>query len=237
MSHSNTSAASWAEWFDRSAKHYKDPMMKMAYYLDGQTGTPVSLEVMQATSRDIWNKLMTQPQHTVLDVGCGVGLFIKEYAARAKNIIGTDTSLQMIKAAQKNNPRNDFFVCAADQLPFNDRQFDRLLCYGVFHYLPDEKTVKHTVAEFVRVVKPDGLIVIGDVLAETSPFSGPSAPKKVTRWWPAQLNHRLTKFKLPPNFFLDYCREKNYPCEILEQHIPGRILPDSRYDVRIRVKK
>ncbi len=211
--------------------------MKMAYYLDGRTGIPVPPKVMQATYRDIWSKIEAQNWHSLVDVGCGAGLFIKKYAPCVKNIIGTDASVHMIKAAQKNNPQNLFFVCEAGRLPFPDQQFDRLLCYGVFHYLPDKKMAEQTIDEFRRVVKNDGLILIGDVLESLNPAPRSSVSKKNIPWWPSQLNHQLTKLKIPRTFFLDYCREQNYVCEILEQNIPGRVLPDTRYDIRIRLKK
>ena len=88
------------------------------------------------------------------------------------------------------------------------------------------------------MVKHNGIILIGDILLPGS-RKEPLVKKKILQkpWWPSALNHQLTKLKIEPTFFKNYCRQKNLKCEILEQHIPGRVIPEKRYDVRITVKK
>lgn len=156
--------SSWAEWFDRCAQHYQDPRMKMAYYKDGATGEPVSMETLQAIHEDVWKKLRPDAQSTLLDVGSGIGLFVQAFQKRLRRIVGTDISFHMMKDAAAINPRGIFLQCDVCSLPFSSKSFDRLLCYSVFHYLPDEIHAQKTIDEFRRVVKNAGSILIGDVL-------------------------------------------------------------------------
>ena len=252
--------SSWAEWFDRCAQHYQDPRMKMAYYKDGATGEPVPMETLQAIHEDVWKKLRATPQCTLLDVGSGIGLFVQAFQNRLRRIVGTDIALTMMKDAAAINPQGIFLQCDVSSLPFSSKTFDRLLCYSVFHYLSDDIHAQKTIDEFRRVVKNDGLILLGDVLyppnffeknpsfpnalvgnpdkAMTGPptktFGGDNKNHKPSQtWWPSCLNHRLKKKTFHPDFFIDYCQKNGLKCEILTQDIKGKD-KDERYDVAIR---
>ncbi len=153
---------------------------------------------------------------------------------KVNRFVGTDVAPTMIAEANRLNPPGYFLTCEAHKIPFPNKTFDRLVCYSVFHYLSDLKTAARVLNEFHRVVKESGLIFIGDVL-ELPPKSAVPSNKKLKPWWPESLNHHLTKLRIVPNFFKKYCKKNKLKCEILKQAIPGRILPDKRYDVRITV--
>ncbi len=225
--------SSWAEWFDRCAQLYKDPRMKMAYYKDGATGEPVSMETLHAIHEDVWKKLRANQQHTLLDVGSGIGLFIQAFQNRLRRIVGTDISFHMMKDATAINPQGIFLQCDVSSLPFSSKIFDRVLCYSVFHYLKNDSHAQKTIDEFRRVVKKDGLILIGDVLY---PFKKVPSKKnsQSSVWWPSSLNHRLQKKNFPPDFFIDYCQKNNLKYEILNQDIKGKD-KNERYDVAIQL--
>jgi len=229
---------SWVQWFERAAAYYKDPRMKMAYYQDACTGRPVSLSIMKRIYKDIWQKLKADKRHSLLEVGCGVGLFYRYYHHRLKEMRGTDISPKMIKDAYALNPHGKFFVAESHALPFPDQSLDRLLCYSVFHYFSNLSYAQKVLNEFVRVVGTEGVILIGDILLPGSrkKIKGVNSwPQKP--WWPSQLNHQLNKLKIKPEFFKNYCRRKGLTYEILQQRISGRFLPETRYDLRITINK
>ena len=259
---SSSPASSWAQWFDRCAEHYQDPRMKMAYYKDGATGEPVEMETLRAIHEDVWKKLRATPQSTLLDVGSGIGLFAQSFQNRLRRVVGTDISFNMVKDAAALNPRGTFLQCDVSSLPFVSKTFERLLCYSVFHYLHDDNHARQTIDEFRRVVKKNGLILIGDLLYPSeiiqkkvsSPnasignpdkaISGPPIKtfggdnskkdnKPSSPWWPSSLNHQLQKKTFPPPFFQKYAWENGLSCEILTQEIKGK--DNSRYDVAIKV--
>ncbi|MFA5088880.1 MAG: class I SAM-dependent methyltransferase [Candidatus Omnitrophota bacterium] len=232
----SSAVSSWGEWFNRTAQYYQDPLMKMAYYRDGQSGQPVQEQVMRAMYDDIWRKLDPRPEHAVLDVGCGVGLWEKNYTPKVQKIIGTDISLNMIQDACRLNPKCSFLVCRAESLPFKAESFDRILCYGVFLYFSNKKMAEDVLDGFLRVMKKDGLLLIGDILEPWEKQTQANKKEKITPWWPGRLNHRLSKLYLPRSFFLEYCEKNNLRCAILEQTIQGRMLPSPRYDVAIRLQ-
>ena len=97
----------------------------------------------------------------VLDVGCGQGAFleqIKEY----KSISGVDYSEKAIIKI-KTLMNGNFRVSEANNLPFNDNSFDTVICFSVFHYFNSVNYSKEVINELVRVTKPLGQILIGDI--------------------------------------------------------------------------
>lgn len=227
--------SSWSEWFERSARHYQDPRMKMAYYFDGR---PDPMKVIKAIHHDVWRKLKATKNSTLLDVGSGVGLFFEAFNKKLKHIVGTDVSLSMLRDARKLNPKGAFLLCDASSLPIVSQSFDRILCYSVFHYLSGPSKATKVLDEFTRVVKEGGSILIGDVLntqTQKKKFhSHQSGNPLASRWWPPTLAHNLDKQQFSPSFFKNYCRQRKFRCAILRQNIPGKPTADSRYDVVIK---
>jgi ubiquinone/menaquinone biosynthesis C-methylase UbiE len=230
----------WAEWFERRAQYYDDPLLKMGYFVDGQT---VSAEVMMATIDDVWKKLRSEKENTLLDVGGGVGLFAHELQSRFKSIVTTDISLGMASDGRKMHPDGIFFVCSAAALPFSSSSFDRLLCYSVFHYLQERSHVKKVLSEFSRVVKNGGMILIGDVpskqmeaqmITDTHDYK---TNKKKPSYYPPVLAHDLSQLRLEPDFFVEFCRDFGLSCRTLKQDIKGKVTSSSRFDILIEVAK
>lgn len=225
---------SWPEWFDRAAKVFDDPRMKIAYYKNGRTGEPYSEEAVRRTHEDIFCKLAPKPAHAVLDVGCGVGYFEKFFSGRVGTLIGADVSVRMIESAKKLNPGGTFVVAFGDRLPFGNTTFDRIFSYGVTQYLPDEKTALAMLDEMRRLLKPGGRIMLGDILepVEKTPNISYSKPTpKGKPWWPKELDHDLKKLYLAKDFFGGYAGANGLTAEFFDQNIPGRPLPTPRYDV------
>ncbi|HLD69157.1 MAG TPA: class I SAM-dependent methyltransferase [Candidatus Omnitrophota bacterium] len=247
--------SSWAQWFDRCAQHYQDPRMKMAYYKDAATGVPVPMETLHAIHEDVWKKLRADSQCSLLDVGSGIGLFVQAFQNRLHRVVGTDISFNMMRDATAINPQAVFLQCDVSSLPFSSKSFDRVLCYSVFHYLKNDSHAQRTIDEFRRVVKKNGVILIGDVLyptrhSERSPTgevknlngeeilrSTKGLPQDDSKpshaWWPSSLNHQLKKKTYLPAFFKNYCKKNGLKCEILNQDIKGKD-KNERYDVAIR---
>ncbi len=227
----------WSEWFERAARHYKDHRMKMSYYRDAQTGRPVPFTVMKRIYRDIWKKLKARKHHSLLEVGCGVGYFYRDYQKKVKRMTGTDISAKMVEDARRVNPRGKFFTCESHKLPFPGNSFDRLLCFSVFHYFSSLAYTRKVLNEFDRVTAPGAIILIGDLVLPGSDKKSATHNGAAKAWWPDFLSHRLKKLRFRPDFFKKYCRQKGFKCEILRQRIPGRFLPETRYDVRITKNK
>lgn len=83
---------------------------------------------------------MLEPCDVLLDLGCGNLRDLHLYAAKAKQIVGVDSSLQMLKEGLKKaesiKHRVDVVLADATQLPFRENCFDLVLCSEAIEHIP-----------------------------------------------------------------------------------------------------
>ena len=90
---------------------------------------------------------------SVLDVGCGPGYVSAAAAERGAQPIGLDFSNEMIAIAKKTFPEIEFREGDAQELPFADGTFDRVVAnFALLHLVNPERAC----AEACRVLKADG---------------------------------------------------------------------------------
>lgn len=99
-----------------------------------------------------------------LDAGCGTGALSRWLAARGCGVLGVDASQEMVgeanQSAQLQNyaERLDFVqITSVAHLALDDGAVDGVLCSSVLEYVPDPSAC---LAEFSRVLKPGGLLVV-----------------------------------------------------------------------------
>src|SRR6184192_716008 len=90
---------------------------------------------------------------SVLDVGSGPGYVAAAAAERGAISRGLDFSREMVAIAQKMFPRIEFCEGDAQNLPFTDVTFDRVLANFALLHLSDPA---RACAEAFRVLKPGG---------------------------------------------------------------------------------
>jgi ubiquinone/menaquinone biosynthesis C-methylase UbiE len=90
---------------------------------------------------------------SILDVGCGPGYVSAAAAERGAIARGLDFSKEMVAIAQKMFPHIEFREGDAQNLPFADASFDRVLANFALLHLSDPE---RACAEACRVLKPGG---------------------------------------------------------------------------------
>jgi len=97
----------------------------------------------------------------VLEIGCGSGIDSMEFAHNGALVTATDmtdNAVGLTRALAKELVLSVEVVQApADNLPFENRTFDMVYCYGVLHHIPD---VDKAMAEIHRVLKPGGTVMV-----------------------------------------------------------------------------
>lgn len=100
---------------------------------------------------------------TVLDFGCGVGRLTRALSKYFTQCTGVDIAESMIAHAKEMNQSITgctFIVNADPHLQiFSDNSFDMIYSKIVLQHIPDTQIIKAYIAEFVRVLKADGLLV------------------------------------------------------------------------------
>ena len=97
---------------------------------------------------------------TILDFGCGSGLFFKEVANKAKLVVGVDISRNLLLLAKDQARGLDnvsVVQCDADHLPFFDGFFDMVFAFTVLQNMPQPSI---TLMELRRVAKEKSKVVI-----------------------------------------------------------------------------
>lgn len=107
---------------------------------------------------------------SVLDVGCGTGTLTRQIydalpASAPRRVCGVDAAEAMIEVARKKagqRPGLEFAAALAEELPYPDGSFDRVLSTFFFHHLNYGLKVK-ALAEIWRALRPGGQAAILDV--------------------------------------------------------------------------
>jgi SAM-dependent methyltransferase len=97
------------------------------------------------------------PGQLVLDVGCGVGAFLRVVAALGAVPFGLDAAESLIGLARERLPEADLRVGDMEALPYEDDTFDVVTGFNAFFFADDIVTA---LREAGRVAKPGAPVVI-----------------------------------------------------------------------------
>ncbi len=93
----------------------------------------------------------------VLDIGCGNGWLVWNFAKNGAKITGVDLTPNAVELTQKRlavyNLEGNIQVANAEQLPFPNGSFDYMTSAGVLHHTPN---TEQAVSEAVRVLRVGG---------------------------------------------------------------------------------
>jgi|LauGreDrversion2_6_1035139.scaffolds.fasta_scaffold28841_2 ubiquinone/menaquinone biosynthesis C-methylase UbiE len=124
-----------------------------------------------------------------LDFGCGVGRLSQALAAHFDEVYGVDISPSMIGHAVRFNQFPDrcrFHVNGSERLElFPDASFDLIYSNIVLQHIEPQYS-KQYIAEFVRLLKPGGLLVF-QILSAT--LLRRLVPDALVEWYRAAKNH------------------------------------------------
>ena len=95
-----------------------------------------------------------------LDAACGTGRFAEFLARRGHRVIGVDSSPDMLALARQRVPGAKFHIAGLDRLPLPDDSVDVIVCALALEHVASLDPV---LAEFARVLRPGGDLVISDV--------------------------------------------------------------------------
>lgn len=98
-----------------------------------------------------------EPGQQVLDIGCGVGVFLGLVAGRGAEPHGIDASETLIAVARERLPEADLRVGDMESLPYEDGTFDLVTGFTSFFFAND---MVAALREAGRVAKPGAPVVI-----------------------------------------------------------------------------
>jgi len=122
------------------------------YYADASARISIP-----AHYRRLARKLEPWKGRRLLDVACGTGQWLGAAAALGATPAGIDISQKALDVCRKALPDADLRCGPAEQLPFDDRQFDVVSCLGALEHFLDPQAA---LCQMVRVAKPGAIFIL-----------------------------------------------------------------------------
>jgi 2-polyprenyl-3-methyl-5-hydroxy-6-metoxy-1,4-benzoquinol methylase len=122
---------------------------------------PLVRRLMGGFERTLEELFARADPDSVLDVGCGEGVLVHQWAQSLpdKRIVGIDLEEDSIQAgwAERQAPNLEYRVMQAENLPFAADEFDLACAIEVLEHVPDPA---HTVAEMARCAERHLLVSV-----------------------------------------------------------------------------
>ncbi|GAA1714474.1 hypothetical protein GCM10009765_74340 [Fodinicola feengrottensis] len=119
-----------------------------------------AFDIDEPVVREIVDSL---PLGMALDAACGTGRYAEFLAGRGHRVIGVDSSPDMLARARVRVPGADFRPGDLHQLPVADGEVELVVCALALTHVA---TLEPVIAEFARVLRPGGHLVIVDMHPE-----------------------------------------------------------------------
>jgi len=127
-------------------------------------------DVLALGQTRIWRRAVVaaikpQPGEIILDLAAGTGTSSVPFAKAGAHVIPTDFSLGMLRVGHERQPELPFVAGDGLNLPYRDNSFDAATISFGLRNLTDRSA---GLAEFRRVLKPGGRLVICEFSSPTS---------------------------------------------------------------------
>jgi 2-polyprenyl-3-methyl-5-hydroxy-6-metoxy-1,4-benzoquinol methylase len=123
---------------------------------------PLVRRMMAGFERSLDELFALADPQSLLDVGCGEGVLVQEWALRlgeGRRVVGIDLEEDSIQQGWSAHqaPNLEYKVMRAENLPFADDEFDLACAIEVLEHVPDPE---HTVAEMARCAQHHLLVSV-----------------------------------------------------------------------------
>ncbi len=92
---------------------------------------------------------------TILENGCGVGMYVERLASFGGAVIGLEYDFERAREAKINSPH--ILNAAGEFLPLPSQTFDLILSHEVIEHVQDDRAA---ICEMIRTLKPGGRLVL-----------------------------------------------------------------------------
>jgi len=93
----------------------------------------------------------------VLDVGCGIGAYVAQFAARGARAFGVDVDAEKLVEARRDKNLVLLACAVSETLPFPNDTFDAVLLHEVIEHVVDDA---QTIREAQRVCRRGGRVIV-----------------------------------------------------------------------------
>jgi len=156
----------------------------------------------------------------ICDAGCGPSGHIGRYLFdKGINVVGVDVSEKCVELAQSNNPDVKFECADIGSMPFDDNTFNGLISYYSIINTP-KIYVNKIFAEFRRVLKPDGYLLVAVKAGTTEGYIDDLLGIKARNYFSLFTKDEIVAYFSQAGFLLEFFDKRNpYDFEISNERI------------------
>lgn len=137
--------------------------------LANEWDSPEKIRLMKTLSRNVREKVNFGNKSKILDIGCGTGLFGMEFCDEATEIVGVDTSNEMLNVF-KNKETSSLKIRTYNinvEIEKLDEKFDLIVSSMAFHHMEKPQIVIDRIFEMLN---DNGVALIVDLDKEDGSF-------------------------------------------------------------------
>lgn len=147
--------------FNSWAKSYDDDVKKD----NGELKIYKNYELILQSIYDLVEDL-NKKNSKILEIGVGTGNLASKFLNSNYDIVGIDQSREMLSVAKEKYPSLKVRLGEFLKIPYDNKSFDIIISTYAFHHLNEsEKCI--AIEEMIRVLKDNGVIIIGDLMFES----------------------------------------------------------------------
>jgi ubiquinone/menaquinone biosynthesis C-methylase UbiE len=186
---------------------------------------------VEADAVVVHDLLAALPPGDALDAACGTGRHSRHLADRGFDVIGVDANRTMLAVAEAKVPEGDFRVGDLGALPVDDAAVDVVVCSLALTHMSDLGPV---FAEFARVVRPGGTVIVSDMHPHYVTFGGaavfPTGSEAFELHFVRNLVHPVSTYvgaALDAGLLIRECHEPAVPEDAITTNPAHAVVPDA----------
>ncbi|MFB2977576.1 amino acid adenylation domain-containing protein [Microseira sp. BLCC-F43] len=235
-----------------------DPTFNTIGWRDSYTGQPIAFHMMREWVDTTVERILSWQPDRVLEIGCGTGMLLFRIAPRCSFYLGTDISHEALHYVEQQLEKLDgtwsqvsLWHRAADNFEgIEPSSFDTVVINSVIELFPSMDYLVDVLEKAVQVVKPGGIIFVGDVRslplleafhADVELYKAPAElSRDQLRQYVQNSMNREEQLVVEPNFFTALKQLIPSISHVQIQLKRGRYcneLTKFRYDVILHIEK
>ena len=175
---------------------------------------------------DAMRNLAPWDGRVLVDLGCGTGYWLDGYAREAAEVIGVEPDPTLVELARRRAGRARVVHGSAEHLPLDDSSVDVVHARFAYFFPPG---CDAGLAEVLRVLRPDGRLVVVDndhrngqfatLLARSLPAAAQGNAETTDAWWSARGSERvevMSEWRFGTRADLDAVLHLELPAEVAD---------------------
>ncbi|AYA40193.1 amino acid adenylation domain-containing protein [Xenorhabdus nematophila] len=138
-------------------------------WMNSYTEQPISLEQMEEWRTGTMQRIHSLHPRRLLEIGCGTGLLLYQYAEQCESVLATDISAEVLARHQRILQQRGWShvqLRQGDALnlgTLTPGEFDTVVINSVVQYFPNIQYMESVIVQLISAIEAGGKIFLGDI--------------------------------------------------------------------------